>query len=134
MKSLTKNIYTLTVLVAMLLLSCSKEDRYLCSDNDPTPLTTRSVVSLDSLNSGELVLLEETEELLKLKNLMARKRSSNVSAMAVGVYDVDEFFASNMNAISGLSVNISVRSTSSGSSTSKKIPEMFREWKRSDIG
>lgn len=120
MKSLTKNIYTLTVLVAMLLLSCSKEDRYLCSDNDPTPLTTRSVVSLDSLNSGELVLLEETEELLKLKNLMARKRSSNVSAMAVGVYDVDEFFASNMNAISGLSVNISVRSTSSGSSTSKK--------------
>lgn len=50
MKSLTKNIYTLTVLVAMLLLSCSKEDRYLCSDNDPTPLTTRSVVSLDSLN------------------------------------------------------------------------------------
>lgn len=41
MKSLTKNIYTLTVLVAMLLLSCSKEDRYLCSDNDPTPLTTR---------------------------------------------------------------------------------------------
>lgn len=57
MKSLTKNIYTLTVLVAMLLLSCSKEDRYLCSDNDPTPLTTRSVVSLDSLNSGELVLL-----------------------------------------------------------------------------
>lgn len=126
MKSLTKNIYTLTVLVAMLLLSCSKEDRYLCSDNDPTPLTTRSVVSLDSLNSGELVLLEETEELLKLKNLMARKRSSNVSAMAVGVYDVDEFFASNMNAISGMSVNISVRSTSSGSSTTKKIPEMFR--------
>ena len=90
MKSLTKNIYTLTVLVAMLLLSCSKEDRYLCSDNDPTPLTTRSVVSLDSLNSGELVLLEETEELLKLKNLMARKRSSNVGAMAVGVSDVDE--------------------------------------------
>lgn len=119
MKSLTKNIYTLTGLAAMLLLSCSKEDRYLCSDNDPTPLTTRSVVSLDSLNSGELVLLEETEELLKLKNLMARKRSSNVGAMAVGVYDVDEFFASNMNAISGLSVNISVRSTS-GSSTSKK--------------
>lgn len=119
MKSLTKNIYTLTVLVAMLLLSCSKEDRYLCSDNDPTPLTTRSVVSLDSLNSGELVLLEETEELLKLKNLMARKRSSNVGAMAVGVSDVDEFFASNMNAISGLSVNISVRSTSSGSSTTK---------------
>lgn len=120
MKSLTKNIYTLTGLAAMLLLSCSKEDRYLCSDNDPTPLTTRSVVSLDSLNSGELVLLEETEELLKLKNLMARKRSSNVGAMAVGVSDVDEFFASNMNAISGLSVNISVRSTSSGSSTSKK--------------
>lgn len=95
MKSLTKYIYTLTGLAAMLLLSCSKEDRYLCSDNDPTPLTTRSVVSLDSLNSGELVLLEETEELLKLKNLMASKRSSNVSAMAVGVYDVDEFFASN---------------------------------------
>ena len=90
MKSLTKNIYTLTVLVAMLLLSCSKEDRYLCSDNDPTPLTTRSVVSLDSLNSGELVLLEETEEVLKFKNLMARKRSSNVGAMAVGVSDVDE--------------------------------------------
>ena len=85
MKSLTKNIYTLTVLVAMLLLSCSKEDRYLCSDNDPTPLTTRSVVSLDSLNSGELVLLEETEELLKLNS-----RSSNVGAMAVGVSDVDE--------------------------------------------
>lgn len=120
MKSLTKNIYTLTGLAAMLLLSCSKEDRYLCSDNDPTPLTTRSVVSLDSLNSGELVLLEETEELLKLKNLMARKRSSNVGAMAVGVSDVDEFFASNMNAISGMSVNISVRSTSSGSSTTKK--------------
>lgn len=78
MKSLTKYIYTLTGLAAMLLLSCSKEDRYLCSDNDPTPLTTRSVVSLDSLNSGELVLLEETEELLKLKNLMARKRSSNL--------------------------------------------------------
>lgn len=34
--------------------------------------------------------MEETEELLKLKNLMARKRSSNVGAMAVGVYDVDE--------------------------------------------
>lgn len=120
MKSLTKYIYTLTGLAAMLLLSCSKEDRYLCSDNDPTPLTTRSVVSLDSLNSGELVLLEETEELLKLKNLMARKRSSNVGAMAVGVSDVDEFFASNMNAISGMSVNISVRSISSGSSTTKK--------------
>lgn len=71
MKSLTKNIYTLTVLVAMLLLSCSKEDRYLCSDNDPTPLTTRSVVSLDSLNSGDLVLLEETEELLNKTNKIA---------------------------------------------------------------
>ncbi len=50
MKSLTKYIYTLTGLAAMLLLSCSKEDRYLCSDNDPTPLTTRSVVSVDTID------------------------------------------------------------------------------------
>lgn len=41
MKSLTKYIYTLTGLAAMLLLSCSKEDRYLCSDNDPTPWNKR---------------------------------------------------------------------------------------------
>lgn len=119
MKSSTKYIFILAALTALVLLSCSKEDNYLCSENEFTPLETRSVVSSDSLDSGELILLEETEELLELKNLMARKSLSNVGTMAAGGSDVDEFFASNMNAISGLSVNISVRSTS-GSSTTKK--------------
>ena len=119
-KSSTKYIFILAALTALVFLSCSKEDSYLCSENESTHLETRSVVSSDSLDSGELILLEETEELLELKNLMARKRLSNVGTMAAGGADVDEFFASNMNAMSGLSVNISVRSTSSGSSTTKK--------------
>ena len=77
---------------------------------------TRSCLS-DTIDLGELVSLEETEELKELKARYEKMYSNNRKVQALDA-TVDDFFSSNIYAIRELPVTIKVRTVASGSTTS----------------
>ncbi len=83
-------------------------------------IATRSIDS-DTLDLGELVCLEQTPEMERLKFLYDEVKSrDSLSSRIVGTpgSNVDEFFSSNIYAIRELPINIKVRSIASGESSS----------------
>lgn len=105
------------LLASLFTVSCTNEmdeDEFLKNSSENISLT-RSC-SNDTLDLGELVCLEETEEFLNLKRSYEEIHSRNNRVKALST-TADDFFSSNVYAIRELPITIKVRSVASGSTT-----------------
>lgn len=112
----SKNLISL-LLTTLFMVSCTNEMDELVKDSSENvsenlPLT-RSC-SNDTTDWGELVCLEETEELLNLKRRYEENHSGNHKVQVLSTA-LDDFFSSNVYAIRELPITIKVRSVASGS-------------------
>ncbi len=99
------------------MVSCTNEMDELVKDSSENvsenlPLTCSC--SNDTIDWGELVCLEETEELLNLKRRYEENHSGNHKVQVLSTA-LDDFFSSNVYAIRELPITIKVRSVASGS-------------------
>lgn len=102
--------WTLLSMIA-LMASCTDEVEQIYEEQSVTPQLARSCYS-DTLNLGELVCFEPTEEQMGLQELAPwLKRRTKA-------YTDDPYFSSNIYAINEMPVTIEVRSVASGSSLS----------------
>ena len=115
-----KSKISMLLFVAAFAAACTNEMEEFAKDsfeNVPENASlTRSCLS-DTIDLGELVSLEETEELKELKARYEKMYSNNRKVQALDA-TVDDFFSSNIYAIRELPVTIKVRTVASGSSTS----------------
>lgn len=115
-----KSKISMLLFVAAFAAACTNEMEEFAKDsfeNVPENASlTRSCLS-DTIDLGELVSLEETEELKELKARYEKMYSNNRKVQALDA-TVDDFFSSNIYAIRELPVTIKVRTVASGSTTS----------------
>lgn len=108
-----KSKYLILSLAAFFMAACSNEVEDISSVDISTNPVSRSC-TVDSCGLGELVSLEETDELRFLKQLYEKSHANNIQSTALSS-ETDEYFLSNIREISGLPVTIQVRSIASGS-------------------
>ncbi len=103
----TKKLLVL-IFMAALILSCESNIDDMIPANEITleDVTTRST-SIDSLELGNLVPIEETEEFKAFKELLDKQMRAKMSPMAYG--DYDEHFSSNIYAIRELAFTLYAR-------------------------
>ena len=115
-----KSKISMLLFVAAFAAACTNEMEEFAKDsfeNVPENASlTRSCLS-DTIDLGELVSLEETEELKELRARYEKMYSNNRKVQALDA-TVDDFFSSNIYAIRELPVTIKVRTVASGSTTS----------------
>ena len=122
-----KSKISMLLFVAAFAAACTNEMEEFAKDsfeNVPENASlTRSCLS-DTIDLGELVSLEETEELKELKARYEKMYSNNRKVQALDA-TVDDFFSSNIYAIRELPVTIKVRTVASGSTTSNSSNNLF---------
>lgn len=105
--------------VVALLVSCNKDFEYYAlpiDEKDVEEIMTRTVES-DSTSLGELVCLERTDEMERLKSCYEQMQIST-RAEVIQPSEPDVTLSSNMYAIRELPITIKVRSVASGSTSS----------------
>ena len=115
-----KSRISMLLFVATFAVACTNEMEEFAKDsfkNVPENASLTRSCSGDTIDLGELVSLEETEEQKDLKARYEKMYSSNRKVQALDAI-VDDFFSSNIYAIRELPVTIKVRAVASGSTTS----------------
>lgn len=113
-----KSKISMLLFVAAFAAACTNEMEESANfENVPENASLTRSCPGDTIDLGELVSLEETEELQELKARYEKMYPTNRKAQALDA-TVDDFFSSNIYAIRELPVTIKVRTVASGSTTS----------------
>lgn len=109
-----KNKGLFILLTAAFMTACSDEMEYIYDDaSKNVSMATRSSAN-DSVDLGELVCLEETDELRALKKWYEAMHANDINTISSSQ---DEFFSSNIYAIRELPITIQVRTSADGTAS-----------------
>ncbi len=119
-----KFLFLVFVAYGCALNSCSDQNEDVVSSVQNSEIADlncmRSTRTVDSISVDSILPIEETEESVRMRELLRLHSKKSVSSLA-SYGDEDEYFSSNIYAIREMPLNISVRSVATGSSASYKF-------------